>query len=126
LTLYDPNTTNPTTWLRQPFSYGGVANRIDPARLSPMAKYLFNITPLPTLPQVNPLIDNNWQGSVPRITRSQSGSLRLDHRFSEKDIVYGRYTRGTLHEAYQYPAQPRCSMVFRAQPRGIGTTMGWR
>ena len=104
--VYDPFTTNSTTWQRQPLSYGGVVNRIDPARISPMAKYLFNITPLPTLPNVNPLVDNNWVGPVPRITRQYTVSTRIDHRFSERDNVYGRYTHGTIHEEYQYPNQP--------------------
>ena len=44
--LYDPLTTDPKTYARQPLTYRGVANMIDPARLSPTAKYLFSITPL--------------------------------------------------------------------------------
>ena len=38
-TIYDPWTTNTTTWARQPFNYGGKLNAIDPARMSPLAKY---------------------------------------------------------------------------------------
>jgi len=41
LKIYDPWTTNPTTWERQQLSYNGQVNMIDPARQSPMAKYLF-------------------------------------------------------------------------------------
>ena len=36
--IYDPLTTNPTTWARQPLSYNGVANTIDPARISPVGE----------------------------------------------------------------------------------------
>src|SRR5580765_2591853 len=36
--LYDPYTTNTTTWARQPLQYNGVANMIDPARIVPLAK----------------------------------------------------------------------------------------
>src|SRR5262245_2147789 len=45
--LYDPMTTNQQTGQRERLAYRGVANTIDPARLSPVAKYLFDITPLP-------------------------------------------------------------------------------
>jgi len=109
--LYDPFTTDPVTWRRQPLSYRGIENMIDPARISPMAKYLFSITPLPTLPEINPLLDNNWVGPVPRVTRSYTTSLRIDHRFSERDLIYGRYTRGALYESYQYPTQPMLNGV---------------
>ncbi|MEK7404127.1 MAG: hypothetical protein AAB225_03380 [Acidobacteriota bacterium] len=34
--IYDPWTTNPTTWERQQISYRGQPNVIDPARLSPL------------------------------------------------------------------------------------------
>jgi hypothetical protein len=109
--IYDPATTDPTTWARQQLSYSGVPNTINPNRLSPTAKYLFNITPLPTLTQVNPLIDYNWSGPVPRITNQYSTSVRIDHRFSNSDLIYGRYTHGTIHEQYEYPYQPMLNNV---------------
>jgi Carboxypeptidase regulatory-like domain len=95
INLYDPLTTDPVTHLRQPLSFRGVPNVIDPARISPLAKYFFKITPLPTLPQVNPLIDNNWIGPTQIPNRQNTTSVRLDHRFSDKDLVYGRITYGT-------------------------------
>lgn len=84
---------------------------IDPSRLSPTAKYLFSVTPLPTLLQVNPLIDNNWVGPVPRLSRENTISARIDHRFSEKDLVYGRFSYGTHYEEYQYPSQEMLDRV---------------
>src|SRR5947208_1602108 len=60
--LYDPMTTDPTTWQRQPLSYRGIPNMIDPARITKLAKTLFGATPLPNLPSVNPLVDFNWIG----------------------------------------------------------------
>jgi hypothetical protein len=92
--LYDPLTTDPGTFQRQPLSYRGIPNMIDPARISPLAKYFFKITPLPTLPQVNPLIDNNWVGATRIPNRQNTTTVRIDHRFSEKDLVYGRLTYG--------------------------------
>src|SRR5581483_1288455 len=93
--IYDPLTTDPVTWARQQFSYGGQANVIDPARINPLAKYLFSITPLPTLPDLNPLVDTNWFGPVPNPQRHFMLTGRFDHRFSERDNFYVRATRNT-------------------------------
>ena len=44
----------------------GLQNRvdaIDPARISPTAKYLISLSQLPTFPLVSPLIDINWSGA---------------------------------------------------------------
>ena len=103
--LYDPLSTDPRTWQRQPLAFRGVPNTIDPARLSPTAKYLFAITPLPTHPQINPLLDTNWVGPTPRINRNDTRSIRLDHRLSDKDQIYGRFSYGTLYEEYRFPSQ---------------------
>ncbi len=94
ITLYDPFTTDPVTYQRQPLSYRGIPNMIDPARISPVAKFLFSVTPLPTLPNVNPLLDFNWIGPTGIPNEQNTYSLRLDHRFSDKDLVYGRFTYG--------------------------------
>ena len=103
--LFDPFTTDPANRQRQVLAHQGVANTIDPARISPVAKYLFSITPLPTHPQINPLVDNNWIGPVPRLRNDETWSLRVDHRFSANDHVFGRISRGYVDEAYQYPNQ---------------------
>jgi len=122
--LYDPLTTSTTTFQRQPLTYRGVPNMIDPARISPTAKYLFSITPLPTNPEINPLVDSNWIGPVPRKNRNNSSSVRIDHRFSDKDLVYGRFSYGTLYEEYQYPMQPMLngisSITNRSWPNHTG------
>ncbi len=56
-TLYDPMTTD-SGWRRQAFP----GNRIPVNRRSPLATYLYNVTPLPTHPNVNPLVGDNWFG----------------------------------------------------------------
>jgi hypothetical protein len=89
-TIYDPWTTDTNTWARQPFS----GNQIPASRQSPLAKYLFGITPKPILPNVNPLLDNNWWGPDPSLTRQWTSSTRIDHRLSDRDNFYGRYTQG--------------------------------
>lgn len=92
--LYDPWTTDAATWSRQPFAHGGRVNVIDPKLLSPVAKYLFDITPLPTHPEVNPLVANNWWGPVTNRLRDWTISSRVDHRFSDNDQFFARFTRG--------------------------------
>ncbi len=89
LTLYDPLTTDGKTWARQPFSYGGKLNAIDPKRMSPLAKYIFSITPQPTN-NVNPLVDNNWWGPVRWNHDDYAVTGRLDHRFSDRDQFFVR------------------------------------
>ncbi len=93
--LYDPYTTDSRTWARQPLTYAGQANRIDPARITKLAQYLFSISPLPNRPTVNPLIDVNLVIPVPTPTRQTTTSIRFDHRISDKDLVFVRVTRGT-------------------------------
>ena len=93
--IYDPLTTNSTTWARQPFTYGGQINHIDPARITKLAKFMFDISPLPNLPNVNPLIDFNLIIPVPTPSKQTTTTVRIDHRFSEKDLIFGRFTRGT-------------------------------
>jgi hypothetical protein len=92
--LFDPFTTDPTTWQRQPLSYRGVPNMIDPARISPIAKLLFDMTPLPTLPDTNPLIDVNWIGATAIPNKQSTTTIRIDHRFGSNDLLYGRLTYG--------------------------------
>jgi Carboxypeptidase regulatory-like domain len=91
ISIYDPLTTNPQTYERQQFSYNGRANVIDPARISPVAKFLFGITRLPTN-NVNPLIDVNWIGTIDNPSKQYNATQRVDHRFSEKDSFYVRTT----------------------------------
>ena len=93
IAIYDPFSTDSNTFARQRFNYGGKANAIDPARMSPLWKSLMELTPLPTLPDVNPLLASNWFGNAATIQRDWTYSLRLDHRFSDKDLVYARYSK---------------------------------
>jgi len=101
-TIYDPWTTDPVTWERQQISYNGQLNVIDPKRISPLAKYFFEITPLPTLPNVNPMVDANYYAPQPNRRRDWTVTTRLDHRFSDKDQFYGRYTQGKYWSFRQF------------------------
>ena len=61
-TIYDPLTTGSAAanYSRLPFSYGGKTNAIDPSRISPLAKYMYSVLPMPNIPGVNPLVGANY------------------------------------------------------------------
>lgn len=94
ITLYDPLTTRLETAadgrviaVRDPFP----GNRIPMWRISPLAKRIFEITPLPN-DITNPLIANNLKTVVATSTypnlSDNPTTLRIDHRFSENDNVF--------------------------------------
>ncbi len=96
ITLYDPNTTDTTTWARQPFNFGGRANVIDPSRISPLARYMFSVIPQANLP-ANPLIAPNFLGFNTFLTNDRTITARLDHQISVNDRIYGRVSRGNSY-----------------------------
>jgi len=89
--IFDPATLDPTTGRRQPFP----RNTIPASRLDPVAqRVLFGtgqqkeLFPLPDRPGV-------FNNLLPTRTSSQDEdqvNARLDHRFSDADSVFGRYT----------------------------------
>jgi hypothetical protein len=89
ITLYDPWTTT-ANWQRQPF-----ANNVIPqSRMSPLAKYFYSVTPEPTLPDVNPLVSANYFGPAPSIRVDHTETVRIDHKLSSRDQLFGRFTHG--------------------------------
>jgi len=103
--IYDPLSTGSaeTGYVRAPFNYNGKVNNIDPARISPLMKYIYSILPEPTKPNVNPLVANNYTAPNPNIQNQYTYSMRFDHRFTDSDLVYGRATKAngsTYRPAY--------------------------
>ncbi len=86
-TLYDPLTTDPTTWQRQPFAN----NQIPLSRESPLAKYLYSVTPLPTTAD-NPLVTSNWFGPGFNNTRQHTETVKIDQRVSDRNQLSFRYS----------------------------------
>jgi hypothetical protein len=103
--LYDPFTTQ-STWSRTPLAHNGIANTIDPARISPVAKFLFDRTAMPTNPTINPLIDANWIGTFRRPLEQDTRNIRVDHRISDKDLVYFRFAYNQHYEQYGANSAP--------------------
>lgn len=84
--VYDPLTTN-ATGIRQRF----INNQIPTSRMSPFFQTMRSVTPLPTL-NVNPFITPNFETAYPRVNNVYKFTARGDHRFTDKDLLMGRYT----------------------------------
>ena len=102
ITLYDPLTTRIQTIngrqiaVRDPFPN----NQIPIARISPLAKAIFAITPLPNDPSINPLVANNYKTAVatsgaPNRSDDQN-VIRLDHKFSDRDNAFFKVQGGKM------------------------------
>ncbi|MBI3646248.1 MAG: TonB-dependent receptor [Acidobacteriales bacterium] len=91
--LYDPLTTD-ANWRRQPFPN----NQIPINRRSPLAAYLYSITPLPTHPGVNPLVDANWYGLGFNNRNQTTITTRVDHRLSDRDQLFFRYSHNPSYQ----------------------------
>lgn len=97
--LYDPLTTRieeingRQVAVRDPFPN----NQIPLARISPLAKYMFAITPLPT-DITNPLVAHNLKVPVPTNAfpnrNDDPTTIRIDHRFTEKDNTFFKVNGG--------------------------------
>ena len=90
--LYDPWSTQPDTanWARTPYPN----NQIPMMRQSPLAKYLYSVTPEPNIPNINPLVTNNYQYPAPNNRMEWTLTGKVDHRISDRDQMFVRYTKG--------------------------------
>ncbi|MBI1766486.1 MAG: TonB-dependent receptor [Acidobacteria bacterium] len=103
--LYDPQTTrierinNRDIAVRDPFPN----NQIPLNRLSPLAKRMFALTPLPN-DITNPLVANNLK--MPVATNAfpnrndDPTSVRIDHRFTEKDNFFIKASGGRIYSNF--------------------------
>ena len=93
--IYDPNTAQQVGGrvVRTPFP----GNIIPTNRLSPIAQQLQKYYPLPN--QAGNLGTNNYFSTNPRTDDFYSISTRVDHRLTDKQQVFVRYTRNNRKEA---------------------------
>jgi Carboxypeptidase regulatory-like domain/TonB dependent receptor len=85
--IFDPATTQPKAgggFTRSQFS----GNAIPPQRIDPVALTLLNRYPLPTSFGTA----NNFRRVANEPDNQDQFDLRIDHRFSDKDQVFGRYS----------------------------------
>lgn len=91
VTVYDPWSVGAgPSFAKVPY----VNNQLPTARLSPLAKYVFGVVPLPTSPGVNPLVAQNYFGLAPTNTDQRTLTFRVDHRLTDKDQVFSRFSHG--------------------------------
>jgi len=86
-TLYDPLTTVSGTWARQPFA----DNQLPINRQTPLSKYLYSVTPLPTRGD-NPLVSANWFGLGFNNTKQHTETVRIDHKLNDTNHLFFRYS----------------------------------
>jgi hypothetical protein len=90
ITIYDPWSVGAgPNYVKTPY----VNNQLPISRLSPIAKYMFGVTPLPTDP-LSPLVGNNLTALQPTVQNQRTLTFRVDERFGDKDSVFGRFSRG--------------------------------
>jgi hypothetical protein len=92
--IYDPDSTrtnpNGNGVVRDPFP----GNIIPSNRIDPLAQRLLQYLPLPNVAPNNPFTNaNNYLSLIGFPTDQGQISARIDHNFSEKDKIFGRYTR---------------------------------
>ena len=91
--IYDTGTTqlnpNGSGYIRSQFP----GNIIPASRLDPVSQKINQFYPLPNQAPSNPFTNaNNYLASVSLNTTMQQYTTRLDHRFSDNDTFFGRYT----------------------------------
>jgi hypothetical protein len=96
--IYDTATTrlNPSGsgYIRDAFA----GNLIPPSRLDPVAKNINQFYPLPNLTPTNAFTNaNNYLSSTALHTNMQQYTVRVDHRVSENDTFFARYTYFVNH-----------------------------
>jgi len=134
-TIFDPYSTNPNyqcadgsiVSLRTPIQYNGQFNVIPPGMINGVGQNIATFYPQPTSP--NDLTDN-YLANQNQVNSQDSFDIRLDHRFSEKDQVFGSYSFGDVRSQQPGPLGPLwggsdcCPSISdsRAQHLGIGFT----
>lgn len=113
--IYDSNTTNPTTFQRQPFPN----NMIPMSRISPLAKTLYPITPLPTS-SANPYVSSNIITAAPNNETQPSITFRLDQDFNQNNRAYLSYTSvlETNLGLVNYPSDNPATLAGNGFPAG--------
>jgi Carboxypeptidase regulatory-like domain len=82
--LYDPYTTDPNSAQRQLLNPGNPYT-IPASRINPIGQVVVNLFPLPNLP--GPF--NNFVYTPKQVTDSDQYDARVDHRFSDRDNLFG-------------------------------------
>jgi Carboxypeptidase regulatory-like domain len=113
--IYDPDSFDAATRTRQPFA----GNRIPAGRINPLAAKVLALYPAPNF---SGQVGRNYAVTVPGIDDSNNGNARLDHRFSSKDSVFGRYS--ILDRSHPQPSALQYNGINDAI-RGQNVALNW-
>jgi hypothetical protein len=93
VTIFNPYTTRRTgnTSTRDPFP----GNIVPSSLFDPVTRKALSYVPLPNGPGEGVAKVNNYAYAPRNYQRSWQWSVRLDHRFSERNNLFGRFTRPT-------------------------------
>lgn len=100
--IYDPSTSrtdpkNSKATIRDPFMYNGQLNEIPPSDINSAALLIAKkFYPAPNL-NVAPNVLPNFAFNAATITASDQVGIRIDHRFSNNDSLFGRYNRSNIN-----------------------------
>ncbi len=92
ITIYDPRTTtmdpaNPGHYLRTPFAN----NQIPGGFLNPVGVNILKAYPLPNQPGQGASSTNNYFSNATTSSTQNTLHLRIDHRFSDAQSIFGRF-----------------------------------
>lgn len=101
----NPNCTSGGPACRTQFSFNGNPNVIDPARFDPTAVALLSYFPLPNQPgETNNFVENfSSGGNIDQLNE------RVDFNLSEKQRLFGRYTRNHILSLPLSPFKDICT-----------------
>ncbi len=87
--IYNPYTTTTTNGVTTRQQFAG--NIIPPSLINATGQTIMNLYPLPNLPG----LANNYSSTPARTLAPIQGDVRIDHRISDKDSLFGRYSNET-------------------------------
>ncbi len=91
ITIYDPTTTDPTTFQRTPFLNNAITSPI-----SHIATTLQSLTAPPTN-SANPFLEPNFTATYPQVTTTNRLTAKWDENLTDKDRLSVRFTRYTTN-----------------------------
>ncbi len=92
--IYDPSSLN--GGVRTPFP----GNIIPPSRLNPVGMALLALYPLPNKTGVGGSDENNFFSDAPNTDNDYSYDIRIDHKFSDKQSIFGHVDEFNNHILY--------------------------
>ena len=102
--LYDPTSVPAGQQVGVPYNpkpipFNNVANYFGAGAESPFAKALFADTKDYPLPLINTAIGNNFTYNTGNNFNEDQGDLRIDYKMSDKDTLYGRFSKMDTSQA---------------------------